>query len=228
MKKLSFSMQPSEIILGSIYIPVQILVLPFLVVILNSFIPSPLSEVSLNFALFALNFICVTVIFSKYLIRSFGIFLRNTGTVLITCLKGFGFYWIGSILVNYLVVSIDPAFFNVNDSAIATLTEQNQQLMTVATVLLVPVVEETLYRGLVFGQLYRKNVVIAYIVSVAVFSALHVIGYIGMYSPVRLALCFLQYSPPSVFLAWAYAKADTIWAPILIHMAVNLIGLLAI
>lgn len=220
-------MHRSEVILGSIYIPVQIFVLPFLLVIINSFIPHPLSEVSLNFALFGINFICVTVIFSRFLIRSFGVFFRNLGDILITCLKGFAYYWVSSILVNYLVVSLDPAFYNVNDDAIASLTEQNQHLMTVATVLLVPVVEETLYRGLVFGQLYRKNAVIAYIVSVAVFAALHVVGYIGLYSPLRLALCFLQYIPASVFLAWAYAKADTIWAPILIHMAVNLIGMLA-
>ena len=220
-------MHRSEIILGSIYIPVQILVLPYLLVIINAFLPNPLSEVSLNFALFGINFICVTVIFHRFLIHSFGAFLRNPGNVLITCLKGFAYYWVGSILVNYLVVYLDPTFYNVNDDAIAALTEQNGHLMTVATVFLVPVVEETLYRGLVFGQLYRKNTALAYIVSVAVFSALHVLGYIGLYSPLRLLLCFLQYIPASIFLAWTYAKTDTIWAPIFIHMAVNLIGMLA-
>lgn len=227
MKNLTVTMRRSEAILGLVYIVLQIFVLPVVLVVVNAFLPHPLSDAALNFANFAINFICVTVIFHRYLIDSFLVLLQRPKQILLTCLKGFGLYWLGSILVNLLVIRFDPEFSNVNDDTIAILTDQNLYLMIIGTVVLVPVVEETLYRGVVFGQLYRKTPVLGYTVSVAVFSALHVFGYIGFYSPLRLLLCFLQYIPAGVFLAWTYAKTNTIWAPVIIHMAVNLIGMLA-
>ena len=58
-----------------------------------------------------------------------------------------------------------PDFSNVNDTSIMELTQQNYTLMAIGTVLLVPVVEETLYRGVVFGSLYKRSRVAAYTVS---------------------------------------------------------------
>lgn len=227
MKNLTVQMRRSEVVLGLVYLVLQIFILPLALVVINALLPRPLSDAALNFVCFAINFICVTVIFHRYLIASFQVFVQDPWSILHTCLMGFGLYWLGSILVNMLVIYFDPEFSNVNDDNIAVLTGQNHVLMTIGTVLLVPVVEETLYRGVVFGRLYQKNPVIAYIVSVIVFSALHVFGYIGFYSPIRLLLCFLQYIPAGIFLAWTYVKANTIWAPVFIHMTVNLIGMLA-
>ena len=227
MGNLTVKMHRFETVTGLIYIFLQIFILPVILVVVNSFLHSPLSDAALNFALFAMNFICVTVIFHRFLIDSVQVLLERPKQIFLTCLKGFGLYWMGSILVNTLVVCLDPSFSNVNDENIAVLTDQNFHLMAIGTVVLVPVVEETLYRGVIFGQLYRKNHVLGYVVSVAAFSALHILGYIGYYSPFRLFLCFLQYIPAGIFLAWTYVKADTIWAPILIHMTVNLIGMLA-
>ena len=227
MKTLTVQMRRYEITLGLIYIVLQVFVLPVALAIINAFLPHPFSLAALNFISFAINFICITVIFHRFLVDSFQKFLQNPGGILNTYLKGFVLYWIGSILVNMLVVYLDPDFSNVNDENIAFLTDQNRILMSVGTVLLVPVVEETLYRGVVFGQLYKKNPLVAYILSVAVFAALHVFGYIGLYAPMQLLLCFLQYIPAGIFLAWTYVKADTIWASVMIHMTVNLIGMLA-
>ena len=227
MKNLTVQMRRTEITLGLIYIVLQVFILPVALTVINSFLPHPLSLAALNFVSFAINFICVTVIFHRYLIGSFKMLMQNPGKILSACLKGFGLYWLSSILINMLIVYIDPEFSNVNDDNIALLTNQNNLLMAVGTVFLVPVVEETLYRGVIFGQLYKRNSVIAYTVSVSVFSALHVLGYIGLYNPTHLLLCFLQYIPAGVFLAWTYVKADNIWAPVLIHMIVNQIGMLA-
>ena len=227
MENLTVKMHRFQTVTGLIYIFLQIFILPVILVVVNSFLPNPLSDAALNFSLFAINFICVTVIFHSFLIDSFRVFLKHPKQILRTCLTGFGLYWLGSILVNTLIICLDPNFSNVNDENIAVLSDQNIYLMAIGTVVLVPVVEETLYRGVIFGQLYRKNHVLGYVVSVAVFSLLHILGYIGYFSPFRLFLCFLQYIPAGFFLAWSYVKADTIWAPVLIHMIVNLIGMIA-
>lgn len=227
MKKLTVSIGHTETILGWIYLGLQIIVIPIALVIINSLLPRPFSDAELNFLSFAINFICITVIFHQYLLKCLKVFLNEPGLTLTNCLKGFGIYWLSSILVNYLVISLDPQFSNVNDENIAVLTGDSNLLMFVGTVLLVPTVEETLYRGLVFGNLYRKQPIIAYVLSVTIFAALHILGYIGMYPLPRLLLCFLQYIPAGITLAWTYVQTGTIWAPILIHMTVNLIGMLA-
>ena len=62
-------------------------------------------------------------------------------------------------------------------------------------------------------------------VSVLAFAAIHVVGYIGLFDPVTLILCFVQYLPAGIILAAAYEKTDTIITPILIHIFINLIGI---
>ena len=70
MKKLSVSLSTTEWILGIVYIFFQLLALPILLGVANILFHLELNEVELNFVCFAINFICVTVIFHKYLIRS--------------------------------------------------------------------------------------------------------------------------------------------------------------
>ena len=98
-------------------------------------------------------------------------------------------------------------------------------LMTLGTVVLVPPVEECLYRGLIFRRLYGVNKWAAYIVSIVVFALIHIIGYIGSYSPLELCMAVLQYLPAGLCLAWAYTKGGTIFAPIFIHAFVNAVGI---
>ena len=114
-----------------------------------------------------------------------------------------------------------PEFSNVNDQAIATLFREDFQLIAIAIVFLVPVAEELFFRGLIFRNLHGKNQVIAYLVSMALFSLLHVVGYIGAYSPLHLLMCFLQYLPASFCLCWCYCQTGTIITPIIMHAVTN-------
>lgn len=227
MKKLSVSLSPVETILGIVYIVVQLLVLPVLLVILTMLFRLNLNDAELNFLCFAINFVCVTVIFHKYLISSAKIAFSQPLNTLKTAGIGLVLYFITSYAMTILIFFIDPDFFNVNDNSIAVMLDQNYILMSLGAIILAPVTEEILYRGVVFGQIYKRWPVAAFVISAAIFSALHVVGYIGQYSPVQLLLCFIQYLPPSIILAWTYVKADTIWASILIHIVINAIGMLA-
>lgn len=227
MKKLTVSVTRAEMILGFIYIAVQLLILPSVLVMGNRLLGSPFSTVQVQFALFCADFICVTVIFHRFLIQSAKCTLAAPFRTLRFAGIGLLLYWAGSFAVNLFVLNVYPNFSNVNDASIGQLTRDNYTLMVVGTVLLVPVTEETLYRGLVFGTLYKRSPVAAYAVSTLVFAALHIVSYIGSYEPLLLLLCFLQYVPAGLCLAWAYAQADSIWASILIHIAVNQMGVVA-
>ncbi len=227
MKELNVSMTRSETQLGSIYIAVQILILPEVLKRVNTLLGNPLSLSQLNFTLFCINFICVSVIFHRFLLHGIKQIIHNPLSFLRYVGLGFLFYWLGSFFVNTIILAVYPDFANVNDASISELTQQNFQLMFIGTVLLVPITEETLFRGIVFGSLYKRSPIGGYLLSTLIFSALHVVSYIGQFEPVHLLLCFLQYIPAGLCLAWAYSMADTIWASILMHMIINLIGVLA-
>ena len=227
MKKLSVSLSKKEVVFGILYTLAELLVLPSLLTWGNWLLGSPLSVTQLNFVFFALNFIIITVAYRRFLIENFKTLLQNPWRVLRFAGAGLLLYWVGNFFVSLLVVLLSPDFVNANDQSIQQLTQDNVILMTLGTVFLVPVVEENLFRGVLFGSLYAKNRFWAYAVSTAVFSAIHIVSYLGVYSPLELLLSFLQYVPAGLCLAWSYQKADSIWAPILIHIAVNQMGTLA-
>lgn len=227
MTKLSVSTTPAQRLWGWIYLALQLIVIPALLTLGNVYLQLGLSEAELNFIFFCLNFICVTIIFHPFLISNGIRAIRAPQKVIYAALVAFTAYWILTYLVSGLIAAVYPDFFNVNDAAIATMVSDEYRLMLVGTVFLVPVTEELLYRGLIFAGLYNRSAVLAYTVSTAAFALLHVFGYIGLYDPLHLLLCLLEYVPAGLCLGWVYAKADSIWAPILVHILVNLIGMLA-
>lgn len=227
MKKLSVSLSMTELILGIIYIVFQLLVLPIMLEVANILLHLELKEVELNFLCFAINFVCVSAIFHKYLIISAKVPFSQPLNTLKAAGLGFLLYFISTYAMTALILYIDPDFYNVNDNSIAGMLDQNYILMSLGAIVLAPVAEEILYRGVLFGQIYRRWPIAAFVISAGLFSALHVVSYIGQYAPLQLLLCFIQYLPPSIILAWTYVKADTIWVPILIHIVINAIGMLS-
>ena len=227
MKNLSVSMTRSEITGGWIYLVLQLLPIPLALDIFNQLQPTPMSDAKLNFIYFCINFICTTVIFRKYLIANIKIAFQNIKRTLRTAVCGYALYWGLAMAVSLFILAVYPEFVNVNDDSISNMLTDNRELMLIGTILLVPVAEELLYRGLVFRSIYAKNKLLGFVVSIFVFAVLHIWAYIGSYDLFHLFLCFLQYIPAGICLAWAYVNSDSIVAPILIHIFVNAIGMLS-
>ena len=103
--------------------------------------------------------------------------------------------------------------------------QESRLLVVIGTVILVPTAEECFFRGLIFRNLYGKSHWAAYLVSMLAFAFVHILGYAGQYTPLEMLMALLQYLPAGLCLAWSYTKADTIFAPIAIHAAVNFITL---
>lgn len=220
-------MTRTEKLAGWIYYPIQLLVLPFVISFVNFFCGSPLSDSWINFLYFSINFVCIALIFRRFLAQNAKIAAETPFRCLRCAVVGIIAYWLLSYIVQIIILVTNPNFFNVNDAYIGDMVQDNYSFMALGTVVLVPVAEEALYRGLIFGQLYNRNRLAAYVVSTVVFAAIHVVSYIGLYDPMLLALCFLQYLPAGLCLGWAYARADSIWAPILMHITINQIGILS-
>lgn len=225
--KLSISMTRRERLLGGSYLLVSLFALPSLLSWVNTLLPTPLSAGNLNLIFFALNFLCAAGIFYRFLIAS----VRHTAGRLWYCLRfaaiSLLLYFAATELISRGILWLRPDFFNVNDANITSMLYEYPGLWVLATVLLVPITEELFYRGLLFQSLHEKNRLAAYGVSTALFAAIHILGYIGQYDWVTLLLCFVQYLPAGICLAWAYEKSDTIVAPILMHITINQIGVSA-
>ena len=227
MKKLSVSMTRLEFCFGWFYLALQLLVLPSLLTMVNGLLPKPLPTALVNFLFFTLNFICTAAIFHRFLAKSLGKALQAPAHVLKAALLGVVLNYAGSFVVSFLILLHNPEFTNVNTQAISEMAQEYRLLMSLGTILLVPVAEESLFRGLVFRPLYNRKPWMGYLASSLLFASIHVVGYIGRFDALTLLLCFVQYFPPSLCLGWAYAKTDTICAPILMHVIINAIGIFA-
>lgn len=228
MKK-TLSVYPSkkELFWGTFYMLLELFGLSYILMYLGSLLPIPLSPEKLNVVFFIVNFGATTLIFRKFIKRTLLDAKGRLAAISFAAIRGFLLYWAGNILVGMLILRLKPDFINVNDANISAMTEANFIPMAICAIFFVPVAEELLFRGILFAGLYKRSRIIAFLVSTAVFSAIHVMGYVGMYPWDTLLLCFIQYIPSSLALGWAYAKSSSILSPLLMHIAINAIGVYA-
>jgi len=222
---MTISLTRKETIWGWRYLFFQLLFLPSLLTTANQLAGTPLDGSVLNLVFFSLNFLAVFLICGRFLLNNLRV--TNWGKLLLYGCIAFLGYWISSYAISCFILMVYPDFQNVNDQAIAQMVKSNLLLSAIGTIALVPLAEEVFYRGILFGSLYRRHKLTAYLVSILVFCLIHVTQYIGVYSLDLLALCMLQYVPAGFFLAWAYEKADSLFCPVLIHTVINSIGIYA-
>ncbi len=207
-----------------IYLIFQLLILPDILLLLLSAVGIA-SESTLNLLYYLINFGVCAVLFApmlrRSLIRAADAPIRTLGTAAV----GFGLLQLANLLIGYLILQVYPDFSNVNDAAVSGLITQRPLLMGLCVGFLVPVAEECLFRGLLFVPLYRKKPMAAYLLSIVFFSAIHVVGYIGLFPAGVLLMCFVQYIPAAWILCSALARTDSLVTPILIHCAVNLLSI---
>lgn len=199
----------------------QLAFLPSLLRLVLSYLPFGTDSVQLNLLYCLVNFIAVSILFRDSLKASLHNALRKPVKLLGIVAIGLAAYYASTWVVNRAIAAAVPGFFNANDQSIVHLGIRNWLATAAGTVLLAPMAEECFYRGLIFRRMQPANRQSAYLVSMLVFAAVHVIGYIGRYPAPLLALNLIQYFPAGLCLAWAYEQADTIFAPILMHMLIN-------
>ncbi len=226
---LSNSLTSSETLRGFVYLAFQLLVLPSFLTWCNLQMDGVLNTAELNFVFYLINFMAMLLIFHDFLGRSARQVGQHPAYFCQAVILGLAAYYACNFCTTWIIRQLAPGFSNFNDEAILAMSKGSYFLMVIGTVILVPPVEECFYRGLIFRNLYGKSPWAAYAVSILVFSIIHVLGYVGTYTPLELLMAVLQYLPAGLCLAWAYTKADTIFAPILIHAAINAysIGLLS-
>lgn len=231
MKKAKFQhpMTKVEAIVGWVYVFVHIFAMPYIVSALNAFVfPKlgfQLNSTWLNFLYYAIGFVFLMGFLFHFLRESFGNMWNNFMATVVSVLIGYVAYIFLSAAVNLMIGFFVPSTVNPNSAAINSIIRINPKKMVVIGVLLAPVVEETLFRGVVFGTLRRKNAILAYVVSSLLFSVYHLWSYFLDGGSLWDLLYLLQYIPAGLVLGWCYEHSGSVWASVFLHMLINYVSI---
>ncbi len=186
------------------------------------------SDAVVNFVYHLLSVLGVSLISGDYLPCAFRRAAAHPKRCLWVCALSLALYFAAAWGLGSLIVCLEPAFANRNNETILLLRREGLLLTALFTVFLAPLSEECLFRGLLFGQVLKKSRMGAYALSAVCFALIHVMGYLGTYTPLQLVLSLAQYLPAGLILARSFEKSGTIAVPILIHMTINAISMVQI
>ncbi len=88
-------------------------------------------------------------------------------------------------------------------------------------VLLMPLIDEVLFRGLVFGSLRRYSRPLAWAASVLLFMLYSVWTFAVAYGSARYLVLAFQYLPMALALTWCYDRGGSIWSTVLLHAVLD-------
>lgn len=165
----------------------------------------------------------VVLVFWSFLKNAFYILLDYLPENLFAIATGFigagGLY----LLVMLIPLPVEDPFNSIYREQFSYFPQATVLLLVV----LIPIVEEVLFRGLLFGSLRKYSRPLGYAVSILVFAFFQAQQY--AFTPgamdLRYLLLMLRYLPMSAALTWCYDNGGSVWSPILLHMAISAIQL---
>ena len=214
-------MTRAETLFGWCWLPLYAALLGYLFRFAAESLGLMLSGAALNLACFGVHFVVVILCFRSFLSKSFRVFAEDFWLFVQTLILGFVFYYIVTLLLTKGLHLVFGDVTNYNNETVVALMVQNRTAMFFCTVLAAPLAEEVLLRGVVFGSFRPFSRPLAYVVSVLLFSMMHLWQYAGTADIPSLISSGLCYIPAAVALAWTYEKSGTIWASVLLHAVIN-------
>lgn len=217
-------MTRGELIAAAIYLPIHVVCLPFAVEWLAGVLPSmrDLTNAQLNVFCYGLGLAFMLIALHGFLRRNFDAALDAKGRWFIGILSGYALNVGLSFLLSSLLILLR---FNIgaspNNQAVMAEAATQFGRIAVVTIVMAPMVEEPLFRGLIFGCLRPRSRILAYFVSAFAFALYHVWQYIYVSGDFSLLVYCVLYLPASFGLAWAYERGGSIWSSIALHAGMN-------
>ncbi len=213
-----------EFRVAMIYLPIHCFVLPIFFGYLPILLPGvSLTHTQVNMLYYGMGLFFCLVVMGKYLRRNFDTLLDGLLHCVISFAVGVSLNFILSLLL-YTILELTPLDLGVspNDASVDSMSEIGYGPTLAIVVFMAPIVEEVLYRGLMFGSIYNKvGRKAAYIISVLFFAFLHTWQFVAASGDLTLFIYMLNYIPAGVALAYSYERSGSLWVPIAFHMFVN-------
>lgn len=196
------------------------IVFPFLMGFIQRYIDGliPVAEANVLYYLFAA---CIVfVLFWQFLKGSFSCLLDNLGRNLLAIVIGF----VVAIPLHILVMKFPYPVENPNMFSYPEQFTLSSSATIVILLVLLPLVEEVLFRGLLFGSIRPHSRLLAWIVSIFVYCFYSV--WLFAFVPsggvdLRYLLLGIQYFPSAFALTFCYEKGGSVWSSMILHAAIN-------
>lgn len=178
--------------------------------------------------LYSIIMLVVSIYLTRDLLgRSIIELAENPMKVFKTIITTLPLMFLGSLVLNYLITNFTGQVEAQNQSMIIDLYQQAPYLIVIQALLYAPIVEEIMFRGLVFGALSKKSRFLGILLSSSLFGLAHVYNSVlqGNFGDLWF---FFTYALLGYFLNRAYIKSGSIVSSMALHFLNNAIGIWAI
>ena len=218
---IPFFMTPFERKSGLTLMPVHMFLIPAILYLYAY--AANLSSISISMVSFhyGISFSVIFFTMSGFLRRDLDALLDRSLASILTLLISMPVYLLFLYAAAFAVLIFVGEADAETMEAASYIAKNNFDTLFAFNVLVLPLVEEVLYRGVVFGSLIRKSRLLAYTVSII----LYIIGNMWMdlvfaFDWTLLPLA-LQYVPLGFVCAYCYECSGTIWTSIIFHTLAN-------
>ena len=210
---------PGECVRGAALSVLYLFVFPFAMAWVQRTTGEELPVAEANVVYYLISVMLVFLLFWRFLKRNFELLLDRLPENLFALLVGLAGAELFRALVTLLPCPVEnPNVYNYREQFLLS-----PGATTVILVVLMPIVEEMIFRGFLFGTVRRCSRGLAYVLSAGLFALYSVWQFVFSYGTVdlRYLLLFAQYVPMSLALCWSYDNGGSVWTPVALHMVLN-------
>ena len=180
-KRITTPPTTGQMILGWLMAALYLTVLPGAVVSLLKFLELELSALWMNLICWGAGSVLVILALWDFLFKNLKLLRKQFWQAFQAVILGYLLYAFTQGILNFLYESIAPEFTNINNSSISAMVLEEPLAMAVALMVLVPIVEECIYRGMIFAPLANGKYIVGLLLSAVAFAFSHVASYVGTY-----------------------------------------------
>ena len=209
-------MNRGEMIAVLAYLPLHMWLIPTILQAIP--VTRSLSEATMNLIAYAFATVYMLAVAGRFLRRDFDPLCDHLSYCITEILINYGMMLAFNLILNG-IFSLLQTGENPNNAMVFELADFEYGKVAAAAMFLAPIVEELIFRAGIFSLLRDRNRVLAYAVSMLLFSLYHVWSY-ALQDPVYW-LFLLQYLPVSWLLCRCYEHCNSMWGSIFLHMVIN-------
>ncbi len=210
---------------GLIFFALFFLVFPFLKMgvewLFDHFFGLYLSEAMSAAVYYYIMAVLTMVVFWSFLKNALQIFRDHWRENLLAMATGLA----GGVVLQLLVHQVPWPLDNPNNASWAEQYAYSYGATIIIVVVLMPVIEEVLFRGLIFGSLRRYSRPLAWVISVVLFMVYSVWTFAVAYGDIRYMVLAFQYLPMALALTWCYDRGGSVWSASILHAVFDAIAL---
>ena len=226
MKRFDDLMLRRERICGFVWLQIHVILLPlFLVPVLYLMLGADkLTDAGANVIYYLISFLFVIIVFWNFLRESFDRFVGNLRGAVLAMVIAYALQLVLTLGLQALM-SVFGELETPNNDAINELANIEYKKIFAVAVLMAPITEEVLFRGVLFGSLARRHRWLGWVVSVAVCCLYHGWQFAVVEQDWTVLIAAAEYIPLTVAITYCYDRTQTIWTPIFFHIFTNSLAL---